>query len=146
MTMISSEKEVVNTQPAVVNPSTVRLPLGLLGFENFQEFVLLGRPEEAPFLWLQVKGDQKLAFLAVAPQDVIDEYCPHLSEDDVQFLALDRRSDALLLNIVTLSKDGSATINLKGPIVINTRTRIGKQIVPINAADYSVQHSLSVTA
>ena len=68
MTTISTEREVATGQPSVVNQSAVRLPFGLLGFEKFQEFVLLGRPEEAPFLWLQVKGDQKLAFLVVAPQ------------------------------------------------------------------------------
>jgi flagellar assembly factor FliW len=146
MTMISAEREVAGAQLPGINQSTVRLPFGLLGFEKFQEFILLGRSEEAPFLWLQVKSDQKLAFLVAAPQDVVFEYCPHLSEDDVRFLALDRRSDALVLNIVTLSKDGSATINLKGPIVINAHTRIGKQIVPLNAADYSVQHPLPVTA
>lgn len=146
MTTILTEREVVKARSAATNQSTVRLPLGLLGFEKLHEFILLGRSEEAPFLWLQVKGDQKVAFLVAAPKDVVGEYSPRLSDDDVRFLALDRRSDALVLNIVTLSKNGSATINLKGPIVVNARTRIGKQVVPLNAADYSVQHPLSVTA
>ena len=145
MTMIATEREVASAISPVTNQNTVHLPLGLLGFEKFQEFVLLGCSEEAPFHWLQVKGDQELAFLVAAPEDVLGEYCPQLNEEDVRFLALDRRSDALVLNIVTLSKDGGATINLKGPIVINAHTRIGKQIVPLNAADYSVQHPLPVT-
>jgi len=33
---------------------------------------------------------------------------------------------------------------LKGPIVINRHTHIGKQVIITNAADYSVHHPLPV--
>ena len=33
--------------------NTIQLPLGLLGFESIKEYVLLSKPDEAPFLWLQ---------------------------------------------------------------------------------------------
>jgi flagellar assembly factor FliW len=35
-------------------------------------------------------------------------------------------------------------VNLKGPIIINRNTHIGKQVVIANASDYSVQHPLPV--
>jgi flagellar motor component MotA len=34
--------------------------------------------------------------------------------------------------------------NLKGPVVFNRRTLVGKQVVLANAAAYSIQHPLSV--
>ena len=49
-----------------------------------------------------------------------------------------------MLNIVTLRGKQSATINLKGPIVINRHTLIGKQVILANAADFTLQHPLSL--
>jgi flagellar assembly factor FliW len=43
-----------------------------------------------------------------------------------------------VLNIVTLRRDGSLTVNLKGPIVYNKRTGEARQVVPINAAELPV--------
>ena len=64
----------------------------------------------------------------------------------MEFLGLKNPEDALLLNIVTVQKQGQgATMNLKGPIVINRNTGIGKQVVIANASDYSVQHPLLVS-
>lgn len=136
-------------QPPPVRHSphgSVRLPLGLLGFEHFKRFRLIGQPAEAPFLWLRVETEPALAFLVVPPATVLGEYQPELSGDDVRFLALQQPADALVLNIVTVRPGHNATVNLKGPLVINARTRVGKQVVPLNAADYSVQHPLSTAA
>ncbi|HEY1716971.1 MAG TPA: flagellar assembly protein FliW, partial [Verrucomicrobiae bacterium] len=63
---------------------------------------------------------------------------------DVDFLELADATDALLLGIVTIHGQNRATMNLKGPIVINRRTHTGKQVIIANAADYSVQHPLPV--
>jgi flagellar assembly factor FliW len=73
-------------------------------------------------------------------------YQPDLAAADVEFLGLKDPREALLLCIVTLRGNGSPTVNLKGPIVINAGTRIGKQVVPNNASEYSTQHTLPVTA
>ncbi len=124
----------------------IRLPGGLLGFEQAKNYVLLGSPEEAPFLRLQMNEDPKLAFLAIDPSVAVEDYQPDLSDEDTQFLALEKPEDALLFNIVTLHRDGTATVNLKGPIVVNRRTLIGRQIIPLNSAEYSLQHELGAVA
>lgn len=129
---------------AVQDENIVHLPLGLLGFETVKEYVLLAKPEEAPFLWLQVLGKPSTAFLVVPPAAVVPDYRPDLSEEDVAFLGLKQPEDALLLNIVTLRGPKEATVNLKGPVVINRHTFIGKQVIPVNAAEYPVRHPLSV--
>ncbi|MEW6302735.1 MAG: flagellar assembly protein FliW [Verrucomicrobiota bacterium] len=122
----------------------VRLPLGLLGFESIKDYVLLTEPGEEPFRWLQVLDDPSLAFLVVPPFDVLPEYAPRLSPEDVAFLELGDPSEAWLFNIVTVRGPGRATVNLKGPVVFNRFTFRGKQVVIANAADYSLQHPLPV--
>ena len=37
-----------------------------------------------------------------------------------------------------------ATVNLKGPIVLNRRTLVAKQVIPLNAPEYSVAHPLPI--
>jgi len=122
----------------------VRLPMGLLGFERMKDYLLVANPAEEPFGWLQVKGDASLAFVVINPFLIVPDYHPDIPSADVEFLGLNGPEDALLLNIVTVHKQGQPTMNLKGPIVINRNTGMGKQVVIANAADYSVQHPLLV--
>ncbi|MDD3500922.1 MAG: flagellar assembly protein FliW, partial [Candidatus Cloacimonetes bacterium] len=50
--------------------------------------------------------------------------------------------DALVLVIVTVPKDpAKMTANLKGPILINTKNRLAKQLV-IDNNDYSIKYRL----
>jgi flagellar assembly factor FliW len=129
---------------AVKNENIIHLPLGLLGFERIKKYVLLSKPDEAPFLWLQMLDDPNLAFLVVSPLVVVPNYQPDISAEDAHFLGLAKAEDALVFNIVTLRSEGKATVNLKGPIVLNRNTLVGKQVVPANAMDYSLQHLLTI--
>lgn len=139
--------ELMPAEPQATNEkgnNVIQLPYGLLGFERVKDFVLLTRPEEEPFMWFQMLGESKRAFLVVPPHFVVADYAPDLSDLDVAFLELNDPSDAFVLNIVTMRAPGEATVNLKGPIVINRQTLIGKQIIPVNAAEYAIRHPLPV--
>jgi flagellar assembly factor FliW len=121
----------------------IRLPFGLLGFEHVKQYVLLANPAEEPFMWFQMLDDAKRAFLVAPPSRLVSDYQPDISDDEVDFLELADPADAFLLNIVTLRRNGPATVNLRGPVVINRRTLIGKQVIPTNAAQYSLHHPLT---
>jgi len=123
----------------------VRLPMGLLGFEQMKDYLLIAKSGEEPFRWLQVKGTGALAFVVVEPFLVAPDYQPDIPEADTEFLGLTSPDEAVLYNIVTVRGSGHATVNLKGPIVINRTTGIGKQVIIANAADYSVQQPLSLS-
>jgi flagellar assembly factor FliW len=122
----------------------IQLPFGLLGFERVKKFVLLANPQEDPFLWLQMLEGARKAFLIVSPFLVMPEYQPDIPADDVEFLELAEPADALVFNICTLRGAGRATINLKGPVVINRHTMTGKQVIPNNASQYSLTYPLPV--
>ena len=128
-----------------IGVNDVRLPLGLLGFEHLKEYVLVANPDEEPFLWLQVKDNGSLAFIVVNPFLVAPDYIPDLPQADADFLEIRDPDDALLFNIVTLHPAGRATVNLKGPIVINRHTGTGKQVVLANASEYDVHYPLPIS-
>lgn len=128
-------------ESAPVNTVTVRLPLGLLGFERIKSYWLVSNPADEPFSWLQVPDEGDLAFLVVPPAAVVSDYAPELSRDDVAFLGIENPDDALIYNIVTLRTDGTSTVNLKGPIILNRHTMTGKQVVLANSP-YPLQHPL----
>ena len=121
----------------------ISLPLGLLGFESLKNYLLIASAEEAPFCWLQVVNEPSLAFLVVSPFEVDPGYEPNIPDEDVESLGIREPSDALLYNIVTLSKQGGATVNLKGPILINRHTLTGKQVIPQNASELPIRFPLS---
>jgi flagellar assembly factor FliW len=135
----------IETEPAVAAASNVRLPMGLLGFEQLKDYLLIADPEEEPFGRLKAKGDSSVAFVVLNPFLIVPDYQPDIPEADVKSIGLNNADDAMVLNIVTVHKTGHATMNLKGPIVINRNTGVGKQVVIANGADYSVQHPLSLS-
>ena len=122
----------------------IEMPLGLLGFEQVKRFALVTRPEEEPFLWLQAAGEAKLAFLVMSPFLVVPDYQPQISEEDTRALGLQGPKEMLIFNIVTVRGGRQATVNLKGPIVLNRRTLVAKQVIPLNAPSLSVAHPLPV--
>ncbi len=120
--------------------------MGLLGFEQIKDYVLITNPGEEPFRWLEVRNNPALAFVVVDPFVVVPDYRPNLPQPDVEFLGIQSPEDVQLLNIVTVHGPNRATVNLKGPIVLNRHTATGKQVVISNASEYSVQHPLPVAA
>jgi flagellar assembly factor FliW len=122
--------------------NVISMPLGLLGFEQVKRYVLLITPEEEPFQWLQMLESQGQGFVVMNPAVAVPNYAPDIAQADIEFLGIASPADALVLNIVTV-RNGQATVNLKGPIVINRHTLVGKQCIPTNVADYALQHPVN---
>lgn len=140
--------ELTEPAPAPAAPAIRRekvvMPNGMLGFEDTKDYVLTTNPDEQPFAWLQVQDSPVLAFVVLDPFIALPEYKPDIPQADVDFLNLKQPEDALLLGVVTVQDEHRATINLKGPIVINRHTRVAKQVIIANASTYSVTHPLPV--
>jgi flagellar assembly factor FliW len=95
-------------------------------------------------LWLQVVEEPKLAFLVMSPFVAVPNYQPEISEEDAGSLGLQNQEEPLIFNIVTVRGAQQATINLKGPIVLNRRTLVAKQVIPLNAPNLPVAHPLPI--
>ncbi len=120
----------------------VTLQDGLLGFENREEFVIIGREEEQPFEWLQSVEDGSLAFVVCQANSILPDYKLSILREDLVDIEADSEEDITVYLIVVVPDDpDEMTVNLKGPVVINGDNYMGKQI--INQVDeYGVRHRL----
>lgn len=140
---LSPEPAVAELEPAEDN--TIALPQGIIGFADCRSAELLYSPEHAPFLWLKLSGPKgAVTFVVLEPGGIIPDYDLEIFDHDAASLELTDSSEAMILNIVTLGRPSTAdaTVNLVGPILINRRTRIGRQLVIANYSKYSARHRL----
>ena len=130
--------------PAAVpsSPVTLEFPCGILGFEHVKQYRLHAFADTHPFLWLEAQDGDGLCFLVAEPQYLVDSYQIELTDEDVSFLDLKDPADAAVLNIATFHSNGAVTVNLKGPLVYNRHTFVGRQVVPKNATSLSIKHPL----
>ena len=125
--------------------NTFTLPNGLIGFRDYTRAELLYMPDHLPFLWMKLHGPtDNVHFVVIEPCGIIPGYSPELFDEDAAALELTDSADAMVLNIVTLRRQTpvDATVNLVGPIVLNRRTLIGRQLVIANYSRYSSYHPL----
>jgi flagellar assembly factor FliW len=121
------------------------LPSGLIGFERYNQAELLYQRDHLPFLWLKlISPRDHLHFIVIEPGGIVPDYEPELFDEHAIALDLHDASEAMVLNVVTLKRQNpvEATVNLIGPIIINRRTRVGRQVVISNYSRYSAHHSL----
>lgn len=122
-----------------IDPDTViSIADGIPGFADFTEFVLLEVAPDEPLYWLQSIEDGELAFLSCVPWTYYPDYELELGDDDEAALDVEDASDLLVLSLLTVDRENAVvTANLLGPIVINQRARIARQIVMVG--DHPVQ-------
>jgi flagellar assembly factor FliW len=121
----------------------VILPRGIIGFGAYRRAELLYLPDHLPFLWMKLHREAShLHFIVIEPGGIIPGYEPEIFDEDAEGLDLRSPAEAMILNIVTLKRQDpvEATVNLIGPVVVNRRTRIGRQLVISNYSRYSASH------
>jgi flagellar assembly factor FliW len=131
------------TQPAL-ETIQIEVPFGLIGLTNLRRFELTLVEDCWPFVQMKSVGDEELHFLAIDPRGVISGYDLELNDDDAEALGLEDEDDALVYNIATVhsAKPQYVTANLIGPVVVNRRTLIGKQVIIANSDRHSTVHAL----
>lgn len=122
----------------------IEVPFGLIGLTNLRRFELTLVEDGWPFVQMRSLGDDELQFLAIDPRGVISGYELELNDDDAEDLGLEDEDDALVYNIATVhsTQPQYVTANLIGPVVVNRRTLIGKQVIIANSEQHSTVHAL----
>jgi len=111
---------------------------GLPGFPDDKRFILL--ENEEPFCWLQSADDGGNAFILVDAFAVLPDYSPQVEREEFASLGEYRPDEYLIYNIVVLPEDiNEMTVNLLAPILINSVTKKGRQVIAKND-DYGVRH------
>ena len=127
---------------AVKADSVVTFPSGLPGFEACRSFVLLSAPEMEPLQQLRSVAGPEASFVGIDPKRVLPGYRCELTEFDRERLGANDDSVLLWLALIAIEADGSATANLRAPIVINPETMIGYQVMPHRCL-YALRHPIS---
>ena len=129
---------------ADISSNTIlHLPEGLLGFDSHKNFILLKNDHYPSLKWLQAIEDPSLVFIVTNPMDFFPDYDIELSDDDFKSLELESMDDAALVTTVTIDKElGILTTNLLGPIILNSRNLLARQIV-MQDDRYSTKHAIS---
>lgn len=117
---------------SIDSDTVIAMADGIPGFSDFTRFVLVEVSPDEPFYWLQSADDGELAFLSCVPWTYFPDYELELGDDDEVALAVEDVSDLLVLALLTIERDPESvavTANLLGPIVLNQKSRIARQIV-----------------
>lgn len=127
-------------------------PYGIYGFEDYNRFVLLHDKDyeeesETVFRFLQCADDENLCFTVIDPEFIERGYNPKLPEIYVKKLGIFSREDLAYLVIAVINENlEESTTNMQGPIVINSKNRLGAQVIletsePENA-EYKIRYKI----
>ncbi|MFN0150901.1 MAG: flagellar assembly protein FliW [bacterium] len=120
-------------------------PNGLVGLRDLRHFVMLDIDEAGIFHCLQCVDNPAFAFVLVDPLLLRPDYKVKVDEGTIALLELDDLGDAVAFATVVVPENtAEMTANLRGPVIINTKTRIGTQIV-LPQSEYGVRVSISGT-
>lgn len=120
----------------------ITFPQGIPSFLDEKEFCILPFSEDTPFFILQSLQTSSLAFVIVSPFDFFDDYEVKLADSAVKGLEIEDKEDVMVFSILTVQDPfQNTTANLQGPIVINDRKKLGKQIIQ-NESPYTTKHVL----
>ncbi|MEW6049854.1 MAG: flagellar assembly protein FliW [Candidatus Zixiibacteriota bacterium] len=114
----------------------------ILGFEHLTTFCLVERDDMSPMMWLQSMEDPAVAFLVVNPRCIYPDYRIEVNPNEIAELRVAKVASVETYVIITMTDDPRQTsVNLQGPVLINTENNLAKQLVLVNS-EYTVRHLL----
>ncbi|HET6451722.1 MAG TPA: flagellar assembly protein FliW [Spirochaetia bacterium] len=123
----------------VEDQQRVGFPRGLFGFEELREFVLMDATQP-PFYWLQSLERVEVAFVLIDPRFFRPDYEPDVDPSELAEIGISGPEDVLVFAIVTIPPSAQRmTANLQGPLILNRRTRVGRQSISSNPR-WGVRH------
>lgn len=122
----------------------LRFDNGLPGFEPCKRYILLENEDQAsPFRWLQCVDRPEVAFAVADPFPIVKDYDFELDDESAKRLGIEKSGDVAVYVIVVVPEDLKKTsMNLKAPLIINSRNKRGGQII-LDTGKYTVRHYIS---
>jgi flagellar assembly factor FliW len=115
----------------VSDDTLLTFPFGLVGFPAFRRYVVLDPPEDADYRWFQSVDEPSLAFVIMDVHLLQPDFRTNLPEEGLAELGMTPTDSISIMAVVTIPSDqpDQATANLRAPLVVNERTRHGKQLI-----------------
>ncbi len=122
----------------------VAFPVGLFGFEEEREFLLLPFEGSAgSLLCFQSVQTPALAFVAMDPFSLLPSYAPVLQPQELKELGVaDSQELGFYVLCVVKKPVSDSTVNLKCPVAIHPETRMARQVI-LDTDAYEMRHPLA---
>ncbi len=128
---------------AVDDSAVITFTQPIIGFQELRRFVILPGPSGSMVSWLQSVDSGSLAFLVMDPRQVVPDYRVDPGPNELAELAATTVADLDIYTLVVVPHDRTQVrTNLKAPIIINAKHRLGKQMV-LDRTDYPIQYPLA---
>ena len=115
----------------VSEETLLTFPAGVVGFPAVQQFVVLDVADDCQYQWFQAVTEPDLAFVIIDVHLLDPEFTVEVSDEGLAELEVSQTDPLLIMAVVTIpaGQPAQATANLRAPLVVNLRTRKGKQLI-----------------
>ena len=127
----------------VAEDRLIRFEGGLVGFPELVDFALIHDSEDEKaqgIQWLQSIQEPQFAIPVMDPLSVLESYNPEIEDELLKPLGELSGDNMLVLVTVTVPRDiTQMSVNLRGPIIINTDNRVAAQVIA-EGEEYPVKY------
>lgn len=117
----------------IAEDKIITLENGIIGFPDLRRFTIIfdsEKDEEKSILWFQSMDEPQFAMPVLVPNYIVPNYNPTVNDELLAPLGkLDEANTYVLVTVKVPQRIEDMTINLKAPIIINTDTLLGAQII-----------------
>ncbi|CCO23992.1 flagellar assembly protein FliW [Maridesulfovibrio hydrothermalis] len=136
--MAKERKKIIKTrlgEREITEEGIIYFSRGLIGFDDKRDFALIQISETSPFLLLQSLEDHTLGLVVADPYSFMDDYEVRLSDAEKRILRVESVGQIAVLVTVTIppGRPDETTLNLGGPIVVNTEAKRGMQVPQVDS-------------
>jgi flagellar assembly factor FliW len=126
----------------VAKDQIYKVPSGLYGFEDTDEYALISKQEEnTTLMCFQATKAPVPCFVVFDPFDIAVGFEPDMEPADLRALAVQSHKDLRFLVLAVFPEDISkATVNMKSPLAINEKEGFARQVILRN--DYPIRFPL----
>lgn len=131
----------------VEDRQVIVFPMGLPGFPKEKAYIPIEYQEKGPLCFLQSLATPELTFIIADPFYFLGNgYTIDISENDLDAIEVKSPEEVAVYVILTIRDQGKKiSANLAAPLVINTKKRIGRQVILVNSP-YNSQFLLTAPA
>jgi flagellar assembly factor FliW len=105
----------------------IEFPTGLIGFPDTKRFIMMDY-KDTSLKWLQAVDEPDVAFIVTQPFELFPEFSVKVENSTKKLLGIEKEEDIVTLAILRV-EEKNVTVNLQGPLVINSINKKGMQIV-----------------
>lgn len=136
-------KPMETVKPSYEIVAEITMPKGMPGFFAERKFALLDLGDDyRPYMVLRSLTSE-LALIVVEPRFVVDDYPVHVDDYSQSLLGVENAEECIVFLIVTLQSGGMPSVNMLGPLVVNSKSKLAAQVVQVDS-NYSVNHPVAL--